>query len=342
MNSNFKKEYLSEITWDTVASYLKERYEIPIPMCGSDSCVLVIKPDTSVELQLRTEDAFKTDYVILPQLIRFRYDNVSTKSYKYLAVVCDYTEFDATVLKFFNSMALNFVAKKESASVSILHAYEQWKKMLAQSRMPDEITLTGLWGELFIIDLVLKDKNIDATCLIQNWTGPFGAANDFSFGNSCIEIKTTTKQSDIVEISSLDQLDAENAWIILLHAFHAPVDSGGETIATLVDKIRLTLDVASQAIFLERIDVILPFPDLSKMDYFSMKSEANPIAFKIDYTYPVFTRRRVSQILAGSYLTMLINLKYTLSLTDKLATGTTDIHGLFRDISLRDERHEQN
>ena len=340
MNSYFKTEALSEITWNTVASYLKEKYEIPIPMCGSDSCVLVIKPVASVELQLRTDDAFKTDHVILPQLIRFRYENVSTKSYRYLAVVCDYTEFDATVLKFFNSIALNFVARKESADSSILHAYEQWKKMLAQLRMPDEITLTGLWGELFIIDLVLKDKNIEATCLIQNWTGPLGAANDFSFGNSCIEIKTTTKQSNIVEISSIDQLDAEKAWIILLHVLHAPVNSGGITIAELVDRISRTLDAAALGIFQERIDGLLPVSDLSKLDFFSLKSDGIPIAVKVDDKYPVFTRKRVSEMLAGSSLAMLINLKYTLNLTDKLSTGTTDIKYLFKDIALKGRSHE--
>lgn len=336
MNSNFKKEDLSEITWNTVVSYLKEKYEIPIPMCGSDSCVLVIKPGASVELQLRTDDAFKTDHVILPQLIRFRYENVSTKSYRYLAIICDYSEFDETVLKFFNSIALKFVGEITSASLSILHAYEQWKKILAQSRIPDEITLTGIWGELFIIDLILTDESIDKTCLIQNWTGPLGAANDFSFGNSCIEIKTTTKQSDIVEISSIDQLDAEHAWIILLHAFHAPVDSGGETIAMLVDKIHLKLDAISQDIFQKRIDVVLPVPDLSKINSFSMKSETIPIAVKIDDTYPVLTRRRISQMLSGSVLSMLINIKYTLNLADKTSTGTSDIQRLFRDISLRD------
>ena len=330
MKSNFKKEDLSEITWDTIASYLKERYEIPIPMCGSDSCVLVIKPGSSVALQLRTDDAFKADIVKLPQLIRFRYENVSTKSYRYLAIICDYSAFDETVLKFFNSIALNFVAKKESAGSSVLHAYEQWKKILAQSRMPEEITLTGLWGELFIIDLVLKDKSIDATCLIQNWTGPLGAANDFSFGNSCIEIKTTTKQSNIVEISSIDQLDAEVAWIVLLHVLHAPVNSGGITITALVDRICLKLDAPALEIFKKRIDALLPVSDLSKLNYFSLKSDDVPIAVNVDGTYPVFTRKRVSQMLAGSSLSMLISLKYTLNLTDKLSTGTTDIECLFR------------
>lgn len=330
MKSNFKKEDLSEITWDTIASYLKERYEIPIPMCGSDSCVLVIKPGSSVALQLRSDDAFKADIVKLPQLIRFRYENVSTKSYRYLAIICDYSAFDETVLKFFNSIALNFVAKKESAGSSVLQAYEQWKKILAQSRMPEEITLTGLWGELFIIDLVLKDKSIDATCLIQNWTGPLGAANDFSFGNSCIEIKTTTKQSNIVEISSIDQLDAEVAWIVLLHVLHAPVNSGGITITALVDRICLKLDAPALEIFKKRIDALLPVSDLSKLNYFSLKSDHVPIAVNVDGTYPVFTRKRVSQMLAGSSLSMLISLKYTLNLTDKLSTGTTGIECLFR------------
>jgi len=340
MNLDSKKEDLSEITWDTVASYLKERHEIPIPMCSSESCVLVIKPRASIELQLRTDDAFKTDIVKLPQLIRFRYENVSTKSYRYLAIICDYSAFDETVLKFFNSIALNFVAKKESAGSSILHAYEQWKKILAQSRMPEEIMLTGLWGELFIIDLVIEDKNINATCLIQNWTGPLGAANDFSFGNSCIEIKTTTKQSNIIEISSIDQLDAEVAWIILLHALHAPVNSGGITINALVNGICLKLDAPALEIFQKRIDALLPVSDLSKLDYFSLKSDGIPVAVKVDDTYPVVTRKRVSEMLAGSSLAMLINLKYTLNLTDKLSTGTTDIKYLFKDIVLKGKSYE--
>jgi hypothetical protein len=342
MRSNTQKEELNEITWNTVTNYLKERYDIPIPMYSSDSCVLVIKPGASVELQLRTGDAFQTDFNRFPQLTRFHYRNVTTKNYRYLGIVCDYTNFDEVVLKFFNSIALNFVAKQASADSSILHAYEQWKQMLAQSRMPDEITLIGLWGELFIIDLLLENKSIDAMYLMQNWTGPLGAANDFSFGNSCIEIKTTTKQSDIVEISSIDQLDAEQAWIILLRALHAPVNSGGITITELVDSIRLTLDAAALEIFQKRIDVLLPLSDLSKLNSFSLKSDDIPVAVQIDDTYPLLTRRRVSKMLSGSSLAMLINVKYTLNLTDKLSTGTSDISGLFRDIALKGESHEQN
>ena len=342
MNSNIKNEILNEITWNTVSNYLMEKHEIPIPMCESDSCVLVIKPGASVELQLRTGDAFKTDLNKLPQLTRFRYENVTTKSYRYLGLICDHLEFDETVLKYFNSIALYFIVKNMPADLSILHAYEQWKKMLAQSRMPEEKTLTGIWGELFIIDLVLQDKNIDSTCLIQNWTGPLGAANDFSFGNSCIEIKTTKKQSNVVEISSIDQLDAKQAWIVLLHAFHAPVNSGGMTIDTLVDRIRSALDVNALEIFDKRLANVLSVSDLAQLNYFSLKSDDIPTAVQIDGTYPLLTRRCVSQMLSGSSLAMLINVKYTLNLTDKLSTGSTDIACLFKNIALSGKSHEQD
>lgn len=336
MNSNFKKEELNEITWATVIDYLKEKHEIPVPMYCSDSCVLVIKPRVSVELQLRTGDAFQTDLNKLPQLTRFRYENAATKSYRYLSIICDYTKFDEVILKFFNSIALDFVSKKASADSSILNAYERWKKILAQTQLPDEHTLIGLWGELFIIALVLENKNIDAISLIQNWTGPLGGANDFSFGNNCIEIKTTTKQSNIVEISSIDQLDANNAWIILLHVLYTPVNSGGITIAALCDKIRSTLNETTSKIFEKRIGNLLPASDLYKLNFFSLKIDGVPIAIQIDDTYPLLTRRRLSQTLSESSLSILLGARYTLNLTDKLVTGTRDIPKLFRDITSKD------
>jgi hypothetical protein len=158
LKSNSRNKILVEITWNTITDYLKEKYETPIPMYGTDTCVLIVKPGASIELQMRSKDAFKTDSVRLPQLTRFRYEHVSTKNYKYLAIVCDFSEFDETVLNFYNSIASKFVLKKLSADKAIINAFDQWKKMLLQIRIPDEYTLEGIWGELFIIDLVLGNN----------------------------------------------------------------------------------------------------------------------------------------------------------------------------------------
>lgn len=331
---------MNEITWNTIANYLMQQHEIPIPMCNSNYCVLVIRPGEKVELQLRTDDAFRTDLSRLPQLTRFSYENITTRSYRYLGVVCGYSEFDDIVLKFFNSIASNFVDKKTPADSSILDAYREWKRMLVQAPVPDEITLIGLWGELYIIDLVLKKDGIDPFCLVQNWTGPVGAPNDFSFGNSCVEIKTTTKQSSIVEISSIDQLDAKQAWIILLHVLHTPVDAGGATIGTLVNKIGLKLCAAALDVFQKRIDAVLPLYDLERLDHFSLKNDGPPIAVQVDDTYPVLTRARLSKVFSRSVLSMLINAKYTVDLADRLPVGLTDIERLFKQISTKDESRE--
>jgi hypothetical protein len=338
--NNHSEEELYEITWNTVVTYLNEKHETPVPMCGSNSCVLVINPKVNVELQLRTDDAFQTNLNLLPQLTRLHYENVKTKNYKYLSVVCDYSDFDQIVLKYLNSISFYFIIKKTSADLAILNAYKQWKNLLAQPRMLDEKKLIGIWGELFIIDRLLMDSSIDATSLIQNWSGPLGMANDFSFGKSCIEVKATTKQSNIVEISSIDQLDAKDAWILLLHVLYAPINSGGITISDLVNKIQSTLGSIALEIFQKRIEEMFPFSDLSQLNYFTLKIDDIPIAIRIDNSFPLLTRTRISQMLSCCSLSMLTNVKYTLNLADKLSTGSSDIYTLFKELIHASESHE--
>lgn len=329
-----KVEAFFEVSWDTVSSYLKERYETPIPMHGTDACVLLVKPCASVELQMRTKEAFKTELSRLPQLSRFRYEHATTQSYEYLSIVCDYSEFDETVLKFFCSIASNFVLEKLTAEKSITCAYIQWKEMLAQLRLPDEFTLAGIWGELFVINLLLENREISPMCLIQNWTGPLGYANDFSFGSSAIEVKTTTKQSNIVEISSMDQLDAKQAWIILLRVLHRPVQSGGVTIFSLVDKIKSRLDSAALDLFINRIDRVIDTSTLHNLDSFSLINAGATSAVLIDNSFPVLTRTNITKLFDEVLVSKLSNVKYSLNLSDKLSDGITDIQGLFKKLSL--------
>lgn len=330
---NSKAEVFLEISWNTISSYLKERYETPIPMHGTDECILLIKPFASVELQMRTKEAFKTELNRLPQLSRFRYEYASTRSYQYLAIVCDYSEFDETVLKFFCSIASNFVSDELSAEKAISSAYVQWKEMLTQLRLPDEITLTGIWGELFVINLVLESKGIDAMCLIQNWKGPLGYANDFAFGNIAVEVKTTTKQSNIIEISSMDQLDAKQAWIVLLRVLHAPPPSGGKTILSLIKEIKSKLDSVVLDLFEKRIDSVIDTSNLAVLNSFSLTNAGKPVAILVDNTFPVLTRSNISKLFNEGSFSMLSDVKYFLNLSDKLSDGITDIQGLFRKIS---------
>ena len=125
-----------------------------------------------------------------------------------------------------------------------------------------------------------------------------------------------------------------------MHVLHAPVNSGGITLTTLADRISLKLDASTLEIFQKRIDILLPDSDLSTLNYFSLKNDDAPVAVKIDDTYPLFTRKQISQMLVGRSFAMLINLKYTLNLTDKLSTGTTDIKYLFKNIALKGKSHE--
>lgn len=330
----------SEVTWDTVVGYLNQEYEIPIPMCASNACILIIRPGVNIELQLRSSEAYLTRLQDLPNLVRLKYDNLATKSYEYLAIICHHSEFDETVLKFFNSIALNFIVKKLSAGLAIKDAYKRWKQLLTQVRTPDDSVLIGLWGELFIIHLVMSRTQVDPMPLIKNWTGPHGGANDFSFGNTCIEIKTTTRQSNIIEISSIDQLDANHAWVVLVRALYMPVSDGGITISNLANLIRSRLDINSVDIFDNAITGVTYISDLSQLDSFSLRVDDIPIAISIDASYPVLTRSRLSSLMHTTNLDMLLNVKYTLNINDPLKNGITDIPNLFRNIMSESLKYE--
>lgn len=334
---NSKDKAFSDISWDTVLCYLKNKHEIPIPMHGTDTCVLLIKPGISVEMQMRTKDTCIIELDKLPNLSRFRFEQSSTKSYKYLTIICDNSEFNETVLKFFCSIAFFYVLEKHHPDKAITLAYEHWKNVLTQLHQTDENTLTGLWGELFIINLLLGNSKIDEMCLIRNWTGPLSAANDFSLGNTAIEIKTTAKQSNIIEISSIDQLDAKQAWVVLLHVLHMPVKSGGITISSLVNNITSKLGSPASELFRERLGHIIDTANLSSHDSFSLLNDGMPIAIKVDSTFPMLTRTNMSKFFDFSSSAMLCSVKYSLNLTDKISTGSSDISSLFINILMEDK-----
>jgi hypothetical protein len=94
----------------------------------------------------------------------------------------------------------------------------RWQRLLQNRRSSKELSLNeqiGLFGEL----LVLKDvflSNLDTEPAVLCWTGPVGDEQDFSYGRSLVEVKTTRASRDRkIRISSVDQLDSVSGDITL-------------------------------------------------------------------------------------------------------------------------------
>jgi len=318
-----------EVSWVTVCEYLKEKNETAVPMCGSNDCVLVIKPGKGVELQLRGKSAAGTNVAKLPNLILLQYEIAKAKTYEYLAIKCEEKNIVDAVIKFYSAMANKFVLEKLPAEKAIGSSYAEWKDLLSLPIAPDPYTLNGLWGELYVISLALQNDKVDPHSLIQNWSGPLGYANDFSFGNNAIEIKTTTKQSNIVEISSLGQLDAKIAWLTIVHAFHAFSGDGGKSMGSLIKEINLRLDFSSVTLFEGRVDSALKTIPLPNAIDHSMKTNQLPLVVAIDEKIPLLTRSQINKWLGWDSAAFLLKAKYELDFSKFIPKIAPSIGNLF-------------
>lgn len=304
-----------KISWQTLCIYLKNEYDTPIPTFGSGTCVLVVKPAMGLELQFRDEQSYSTDVTKLPSLSRFAYGKSKTATYNYLAIRCEIPELTEAVLDFFYSIAHNRVVNRLPAEKALAKSYEQYKAILSRPLAPSEYTLKGLWGELYVLNKAAENPKLNASSLVYNWTGPEDQPNDFSFGTTAIEIKTTSKQKNVVEISSFDQLDASRCWLVILHAYHADSQNGGISIEELKASISDKVDSAAQAVLENRIDKVISSLSSPLSMKFSMQISGSPIVVSMSDAIPLLHRTFFRTIFGENKARLIENGKYVLDLS---------------------------
>lgn len=111
------------------------------------------------------------------------------------------------------------VAGNDSAAVRIILTHlTRWQSLL-HNRGSKYLSLeqqAGLFGEL----LVLKDiylANLSPREAVESWTGPMGDEQDFGYGSSLVEVKTTRSTRDqVIKIASVNQLDSISGSISLV------------------------------------------------------------------------------------------------------------------------------
>lgn len=92
----------------------------------------------------------------------------------------------------------------------ILARYKNWQNMLLKmnSGLLNINEIKGLIGELYFLkNFMAKEYNYEKA--INSWLGPFKADQDFVIEDKWFEVKSTTKDSLKVKISSIPQLDSK-------------------------------------------------------------------------------------------------------------------------------------
>ncbi len=103
------------------------------------------------------------------------------------------------------------IQKKETGTRFVVRRYKEWKKMLANASggllSPEEIK--GLTGEMFVLETELMDRYGPEKAALS-WTGPKLAHQDFIIEDTWYEIKTVSTGRDVVNVSSIEQLDCND------------------------------------------------------------------------------------------------------------------------------------
>jgi hypothetical protein len=72
-----------------------------------------------------------------------------------------------------------------------------------------EEAIQGLYGEMVFLEYMIDNSDEHINNILTSWKGPYDANQDFHFHDKNIEVKTKRKGSNIINVASEYQLEAE-------------------------------------------------------------------------------------------------------------------------------------
>jgi hypothetical protein len=185
---------------------------------------------------------------------------------------------------------------EKEALALVFSRYKQWSKLLESQRsgLLDENRRKGLLGELLFLEQQIHDaKSVFAA--VQGWSGPDGADQDFMYQDSWYEIKSAGASATIVTISSLQQLDCENAGELVIQRIDkiAPERTGAISLNGVVSRIneRLVNDVEALDLFRAKLSSYgyLDLQEYAEQKYLCSATQR----YRVDSSFPRLTAKTV-------------------------------------------------
>lgn len=138
-----------------------------------------------------------------------------------------------------------------SAATTFLNRVYQWQTFF-DKRPPEGLSpeeQRGLYGELHFLKNTLPPSSADLLFHVESWTGPLGRQHDFQFGETSVEVKTSSsKQHQKMLITGEQQLDETlvNALYVFFVSLSV-IENNSSTLPALIKDIRGALSGQTQA-----------------------------------------------------------------------------------------------
>ncbi|MEE8868171.1 MAG: PD-(D/E)XK motif protein [Acidipropionibacterium acidipropionici] len=258
---------------------------------GDDSSSMVMRPVRGNQLGLKyavDRDSHRhlllpidEDYAFKPVLGEsLRLDDMHYDSVRYLDLAC-VTEGHRDV---FAALADDIIRRLSSdvrsAPAEIQSALEEWRRLLRPAKELTPEASRGLFGELVVLGWLARRNPQYA---LDVWTGPSGDCHDFTTVNGDLEVKTSSKEGLVVDISSLRQLDVTDGHELTLIRLSVSDSPDGQSISEKAREL-IDLGVPEWPLYTKIKDAGLNVRDNQDPGRYAISSEVS--AWRITSAFP--------------------------------------------------------
>jgi len=188
----------------------------------------------------------------------------------------------------------------DSPQKAFISRYLMWQKLL-QYMKTDVMSFQrqkGLLGELLYLQSLLVNGEYEQS--LRSWTGPEGYDQDFVFEDTWSEIKTVAMASEVVSISSLQQLDREEPGELVVYFLESTATAtGGISLPQKVEEIRNLF--RREIALLDRFNMKLfmyGYRDKDATEYFKNAFRLVEIReYHVKFDFPRLTRRNTATVI---------------------------------------------
>lgn len=182
---------------------------------------------------------------------------------------------------------------------------QKWEYFLLKPRTGklSEEEIIGLFGELIVVEWFL-DQGMEESALIEKWLGPMRNPRDFEFEHYWVEVKSTKRRDNQVEIHGIEQLDVPSGQELYVWLNILSKEGKSRSLVDFINEIDSRLSAVTALNFRDKLHQT-GYHAADAGYYNEERFNCDKIAvFKVDDEFPKITRemlRLPARVTALSY-----------------------------------------
>ncbi|WP_130617170.1 PD-(D/E)XK motif protein [Dyella amyloliquefaciens] len=231
----------------------------------------------------------------------------------YVEVLTEVPDLFRSIYALISDMLLRLQDEGGDCLEALALSLADFDALLERSTLLSREKVVGLYGELWVLELILKEGISSVDC----WIGPQKQSHDFRLGSLELEVKTTTSNVRVHTIHDLNQLrpSPEHRLVLVSLTLGSAGSGVGRSLDELISDVRLivTKDAVSSSMFeqmLKTSGYVQGEPECTARYQIS----AAPIGVEICVDFPSLSYDGLASALGSEVVARLSDFRFALNL----------------------------